>query len=114
MRDVAALQRQATSHSEAIGRYAAALLDSPLPWTRKRRFYALLGLATVTAPPASPRSAQQRWRLTCWMSDGCNDARTRVDDHARVHALGAHHSARAPPPARNSICAAAAAGRALV
>jgi len=27
-----------------IGRYAAALLDSPLPWTRMRRVYALLGL----------------------------------------------------------------------
>ena len=44
MRDVAALQRHATSHGEAIGRYAAALLDSPLPWTRMRRVYALLGL----------------------------------------------------------------------
>jgi transposase len=44
MRDVAALQRQATNHGEAIGRYAAALLDSPLPWTRMRRVYALLGL----------------------------------------------------------------------
>ena len=27
-----------------IGRYATALLDSPLPWTRMRRVYALLGL----------------------------------------------------------------------
>ena len=44
MRDVAALQRQAASQGEAIGRYAAALLDSPLPWTRMRRVYALLGL----------------------------------------------------------------------
>jgi hypothetical protein len=44
MRDVAALQRQACSHGEVIGRYAAALLDSPLPWTRMRRVYALLGL----------------------------------------------------------------------
>jgi transposase len=44
MRDVVALQRQATSHGEVIGRYAAALLDSPLPWTRMRRVYALLGL----------------------------------------------------------------------
>ena len=44
MRDVAALQRQATAQGETIGRYAAALLDSPLPWTRMRRVYALLGL----------------------------------------------------------------------
>ena len=28
-----------------MGRYAAALLDDPLPWTRMRRVYALLGLA---------------------------------------------------------------------
>src|SRR5690606_16896579 len=44
MRNVDALRRQAEATSEAIGRYAAALLDSPLPWTRMRRVYALLGL----------------------------------------------------------------------
>jgi len=36
--------RQAEHTGAAIGRYAAALLDSPLPWTRMRRVYALLGL----------------------------------------------------------------------
>ena len=44
MRDVAFLQRQARSHGEAIGAFAAALLTGPLPWTRMRRVYALLGL----------------------------------------------------------------------
>jgi transposase len=44
MRDVDALRRQAEAAGEVIGRYAAALLDSPLPWTRMRRVYALLGL----------------------------------------------------------------------
>lgn len=44
MRNVDALRRQADAASEVIGRYAAALLDSPLPWTRMRRVYALLGL----------------------------------------------------------------------
>jgi hypothetical protein len=44
MRDVNALRRQADAAGEIIGRYAAALLDSPLPWTRMRRVYALLGL----------------------------------------------------------------------
>jgi len=43
-RNVTALQHQAASAGVAIGRYAAALLDSPLPWTRMRRVYALLGL----------------------------------------------------------------------
>jgi transposase len=44
MRNVTALRRQAEQAGEVIGRYAAALLDSPLPWTRMRRVYALLGL----------------------------------------------------------------------
>jgi hypothetical protein len=43
-RDVAFLESQAARHGEAIGRYAHALLDVPLPWTRMRRVYALLGL----------------------------------------------------------------------
>jgi transposase len=44
MRDLARLQSMATSHGEAIGAYATALLDVPLPWTRMRSVYALLGL----------------------------------------------------------------------
>jgi transposase len=44
MRDLNMLQRMAASHGEAIGTYAAALLDTPLPWTKMRRVYALLGL----------------------------------------------------------------------
>jgi hypothetical protein len=44
LRDVQALQRQAATHGQAVGRFAAALLDNPLPWTRMRRVYALLGL----------------------------------------------------------------------
>jgi transposase len=45
LRDVAFLEQQARKHGEAIGRFAHALLDAPLPWTRMRRVYALLGLA---------------------------------------------------------------------
>jgi transposase len=44
LRNVEALRRQAAQAGEVIGQYAAALLDSPLPWTRMRRVYALLGL----------------------------------------------------------------------
>ena len=43
-RDVEFLRRQAHSHGDAVGRYASALLEGPLPWTRMRRVYALLGL----------------------------------------------------------------------
>jgi transposase len=45
LRDVQSLQRRAADYGEAVGRFAAALLDSPLPWTRMRRVYALLGIA---------------------------------------------------------------------
>ncbi len=44
MRDVAFLERQAKTHGEAVGAFAKKLLDGPLPWTRMRRVYALLGL----------------------------------------------------------------------
>jgi transposase len=43
LRDINLLQRMAHTHGEAIGVYAAALLDSPLPWTKMRQVYALLG-----------------------------------------------------------------------
>jgi hypothetical protein len=43
-RDVERLQRMAADHGESIGRYAAALLDTPLPWTKMRQVYRLLGL----------------------------------------------------------------------
>jgi len=45
LRDIAFLQQQATTHGEAVGHLARALLDCPLPWTRMRRVYALLHLA---------------------------------------------------------------------
>ena len=44
LRNVDALRRQADQAGAVIGRFAAALLDSPLPWTRMRRVYALLSL----------------------------------------------------------------------
>jgi transposase len=44
LRDVTALARMAAAHGPTIGAYAHALLAGPLPWTRMRRVYALLGL----------------------------------------------------------------------
>jgi transposase len=44
MRDLDRLRRMAAADGEAIGVYATALLDIPLPWTRMRQVYALLGL----------------------------------------------------------------------
>jgi len=34
----------AADHGSAIGAYATALLDIPLPWTKMRQVYALIGL----------------------------------------------------------------------
>ena len=51
LRDVAFLERQATRHGPAIGRFAHALLEGPLPWTRMRRVYALIGLAKRYGAP---------------------------------------------------------------
>jgi transposase len=50
MRDVDRLQRMAAAHGPAVGTYARALLDIPLPWTRMRQVYALLGLVKKWGP----------------------------------------------------------------
>lgn len=42
LRDGGMLVRAAGEHGEDVCRYAAALLDSPLPWTRMRQVHALL------------------------------------------------------------------------
>lgn len=44
-RDLAFVQKQARRHGEHVGKLAERLLDAPLPWTRVRRVYALIGLA---------------------------------------------------------------------
>jgi transposase len=44
LRDIDHLKRMAAAHGPAIGTYATLLLDIPLPWTKMRQVYALLGL----------------------------------------------------------------------
>ena len=50
MRDIEALKRMAAAHGPSVGAYATAVLDSPLPWTRMRQVYRLLGLAKKWGP----------------------------------------------------------------
>ena len=50
MRDLDHLRRLAVGHGPAIGVYAAAILDHPLPWTKMRQVYALLGLVKRWGP----------------------------------------------------------------
>jgi len=44
MRDLKALQRKAAAHGTHVGTYATAVLEHPLPWTKMRQVYRLLGL----------------------------------------------------------------------
>jgi transposase len=50
LRDLDHLRRLAAGHGPAIGAYADALLDTPLPWTKMRQVYALLGLVKKWGP----------------------------------------------------------------
>jgi len=50
MRDLDRLRAMAAEHGPAIGAYANALLDIPLPWTKMRQVYALLGLVKKWGP----------------------------------------------------------------
>jgi hypothetical protein len=85
MRNVEALRRQAEAAGEIIGRYAAALLDSPLPWTRMRRVYALLGLVR--------RYGAVRVTEVCTIALAAD----MLDIH-RLKRMLEHGIAAAPPP----------------
>lgn len=50
MRDLDRLIATAAGHGPNIGIYAARLLDDPLPWTRMRAVYRLLGLVRRYGP----------------------------------------------------------------
>lgn len=50
MRDLDALRRLAVGHGTAIGAFTDALLDHPLPWTKMRHVYSLLGLVKKWGP----------------------------------------------------------------
>jgi hypothetical protein len=50
MRDLDQLRRKAAGAGAAVGEYAAALLEHPLPWTKMRQVYRLLGLVQKWGP----------------------------------------------------------------
>jgi transposase len=49
-RDIDRLGRMAADHGPSIGRCAAAILDTPLPWTKMRQVYRLLSLVKKWGP----------------------------------------------------------------
>lgn len=81
-RDVAFLERQARSHGASVGALARRILDGPLPWTRMRRVFALLGLCR--------RYGDARVEETC--------ARALAADMTDVHRLARMLQLGAPPP----------------
>ena len=50
MRDLDRLRALADCQGPAVGTYASALLDTPLPWTKMRQVYRLLGLVRRYGP----------------------------------------------------------------
>ena len=59
LRDIAHMQRLPNSHGPAIGAYAAAVLDTPLPWTKMRQVYDLLGLVKTWGPDKVEAACQR-------------------------------------------------------
>lgn len=52
MRDITSLARKAAAHGTHVGMYASAVLEHPLPWTKMRQVYRLLGLVRRHGPEA--------------------------------------------------------------
>src|SRR5699024_5660704 len=50
LRDLTRLVATAASHGQNVGIYAERILDDPLPWTRMRAVYRLLGLVRRYGP----------------------------------------------------------------
>lgn len=62
-RDGASLQRQAESFGPNVGQYVQRLLEGPLPWTRMRRVYRLLGLARRYGGPITDEACERALEL---------------------------------------------------
>lgn len=93
LRDIAFLQRQAERHGPHIGQLAAILLAGPLPWTRMRRVYALLGLVRKYGAPRVENTCATA--LACEMYD--------VRRLQRMLQNGAAPPAPAAPPSPTTI-----------
>jgi transposase len=92
LRDLDRLKSMAAGHGPAIGAYAVALLDHPLPWTKMRRVYALLGLVKKWGAPK--------------VNEAC--ARAAEVDAYSVSLIGrmlerATEAAIAPPPVQGTL-----------
>lgn len=62
LRDLDALHRRAAAHGDHIAAYAAALLEHPLPWTKTRQVYRLLGLVRRHGAEHVDEACRRAWR----------------------------------------------------
>jgi transposase len=93
MRDLDRLQRMAAAHGPAIGAYAAALLDIPLPWTKMRQVYALLGLVK--------KWGAQRVEAAC--ASALEHEAINVALIGRMLERATEHGAPPPPPQASNV-----------
>ena len=63
LRDVATLTAKAAAAGPAVGVYATRLLDIPLPWTRMRTVYRLLGLVRTFGAAATDAACARALEL---------------------------------------------------
>ena len=89
LRDMSSLKQMAHGHGAAIGAYAAVILDNPLPWTKMRQVYALLGLVKKWGPGRVEAACARELR-----GRGIERLAHRPDDRARH---GERHGPRTTP-----------------
>lgn len=59
LRDIDRLIADAAAHGPAVGELAAAILDDPLPWTRMRRVYRLIGFCRTYGDERADSAARR-------------------------------------------------------
>jgi transposase len=94
LRDLDKLIRQAARHGTSVGAYATALLDSPLPWTKMRAVYRLLGLAK--------KFGSERVEQACARALECE-----AIDVGLITRMVERAAENDPPPADGTVIAAA-------
>lgn len=62
-RDLGSLRRRAAAKGEALGQYAAALLDGPAPWTRVRAVHRLLAMCEKHGATEVEKACKQSLEL---------------------------------------------------
>lgn len=95
-RDSASLQRQAAAFGPAVGTYARKLLEGPLPWSRMRHVYRLLGLARRYGGPCVGEACARALEMEVI------DV-TRIERMVERGLSGRAGAAPPPPPPRDNV-----------